>query len=140
MPTGGNLENKRIGIPVEVAGGLVSMGDAHTAQGDSELDGTGIKTSLTGSFKLTVIKKADFFASQEGLNFPLGETSSHWIIHGFTKTDYLETYFDNQGDIYSNSNIDARMPLRKHASSSWLSMVFPKPRHGRLSRKVLTLT
>jgi acetamidase/formamidase len=113
MPTGGNLDNKRIGIgttmyyPVEVAGGLLSMGDAHTAQGDSELDGTGIETSLTGTFKLTVIKKADFSASQEALNFPLGETSSHWIIHGFTETDYLETYFDNPGDIYSNSNIDA---------------------------------
>jgi acetamidase/formamidase len=39
LPTGGNLDNKRIGIgttmyyPVEVAGGLISMGDAHAAQG-----------------------------------------------------------------------------------------------------------
>jgi acetamidase/formamidase len=66
MPTGGNLDNKRIGIgttmyyPVEVVGGLLSMGDAHAAQGDSELDGMGIETSLTGKFKLTVIKQADF--------------------------------------------------------------------------------
>lgn len=66
MPTGGNLDNKRIGkgttmfYPVEVAGALLSMGDAHTAQGDSELDGTGIETSVTGDFKITVIKAADF--------------------------------------------------------------------------------
>ena len=44
LPTGGNLDNRRIGVgttmyyPVEVAGGLLSMGDAHAAQGDSELD------------------------------------------------------------------------------------------------------
>jgi acetamidase/formamidase len=36
---------------VGVAGGLLSMGDAHTAQGDSELDGTAIETSITGESK-----------------------------------------------------------------------------------------
>ena len=88
MPSGGNLDNKRIGIsttmyyPIEVAGGLLSMGDAHAAQGDSELDGTGIETSITGKFKLTVIKQEDFTASQEVLDFPLGETETEWIVHG----------------------------------------------------------
>lgn len=89
MPTGGNLDNKRIGIgmtmyyPVEVAGGLLSMGDAHAAQGDSELDGTGIETSLTGTFRITVIKAADFTASQRLLNFPLGETETEYVVHGY---------------------------------------------------------
>ena len=89
MPSGGNLDNKRIGIgttmyyPVEVEGALISMGDAHAAQGDSELDGTGIETSLTGTFKLTVIKQADFTASQRVLDFPLGETETDFIVHGF---------------------------------------------------------
>jgi acetamidase/formamidase len=88
MPSGGNLDNKRIGVgttmyyPVEVAGGLLSMGDAHAAQGDSELNGTGIETSITGTFKLTVIKKADFTTAQASLNFPLGETEKDWIVHG----------------------------------------------------------
>ena len=42
---GGNVDDRRIGIgasmyyPVALEGGLVSMGDAHTAQGDSEFDG-----------------------------------------------------------------------------------------------------
>lgn len=100
MPTGGNLDDKRIGVgttmyyPVEVAGALFSAGDAHAAQGDSELDGTGIETSITGIFKLTVIKKKDFTESQKTLDFPLGETDTEWIIHGFTETDYLATYFD----------------------------------------------
>jgi acetamidase/formamidase len=89
MPTGGNLDNKRIGIgttmyyPIEVAGAMVSMGDAHAAQGDSELDGTGIETSITGTFKLTVVKQADFTPAQAALDFPLGETEKEWIVHGY---------------------------------------------------------
>jgi acetamidase/formamidase len=112
MPTGGNLDNKRIGVgttmyyPIEVAGGLISMGDAHAAQGDSELDGTGIETSITGTFRLTVIKKSDFTPAQAALDFPLGETDTHWIVHGFTASDYLETYSDNPGAIYDNSSLD----------------------------------
>ena len=88
MPTGGNLDNKRIGIgttmyyPVEVAGALLSMGDAHAAQGDGELDGTGIETSMVGRFKISVIKKADFTPAQAIQNFPLGETTTEWIVHG----------------------------------------------------------
>lgn len=48
------MDNRRIAIgstlflPVEVAGAFLSAGDAHTAQGDSELDGTGIETSING--------------------------------------------------------------------------------------------
>jgi acetamidase/formamidase len=88
MPSGGNLDDKRIGVgttmyyPVEVAGGLLSMGDAHSAQGDSELDGTGIETSITGKFKISVVKQSDFTPAQAILDFPLGETETDWIIHG----------------------------------------------------------
>ena len=45
LGAGGNLDNRRIGIgasmyyPVSVDGALLSMGDAHSAQGDSEFDG-----------------------------------------------------------------------------------------------------
>lgn len=115
MPTGGNLDNKRIGIgttmyyPVEVMGALLSMGDAHVAQGDSELDGTGIETSINGRFRISVIKAADFNEWQMELDFPLGETEAEWIIHGFTETDYLETYADNPADIYGASSIDKAM-------------------------------
>ena len=88
MPTGGNIDNKRIGIgttmyyPVEVDGALLSMGDGHAAQGDSELDGTGIETSITGTFKITVIKKANFPEGQKVVDFPLLETDTEWIVHG----------------------------------------------------------
>lgn len=115
MPSGGNLDNKRIGIgttmyyPVEVVGALLSMGDAHAAQGDSELDGTGIETSITGKFKITVVKAANFTSGQEVVDFPLGETDDEWIVHGFTETDYLETFFANPGDIYGASSTDKAM-------------------------------
>jgi acetamidase/formamidase len=58
--TGGNLDDRRIGkgatlyYPVAVAGGLLSMGDAHLAQGDGELDGTAIETSITGEVRAPV--------------------------------------------------------------------------------------
>merc|ERR1719310_2274245 len=107
MPNGGNLDDKRIGkgttmyYPVQVAGGLLSMGDAHMAQGDSELDGTGIETSITGTFKITLHKKATFKPWQTALDFPLGEMTSPpaWVVHGYTKTDYLADYSSNPGEI-----------------------------------------
>ena len=87
LPTGGNLDNRRIGkgttmyYPVEVAGGLLSMGDAHAAQGDSELNGTGIETSITGKFKISLIKASDFDEAMKVQDFPLGETDTQWIVH-----------------------------------------------------------
>ena len=57
------------------------MGDAHAAQGDSELDGTGIETSITGKFKISLIKAADFDEAMKVQDFPLGETDTEYIIH-----------------------------------------------------------
>ena len=116
MPTGGNLDDKRIGkgttmyYPVEVAGALLSMGDAHMAQGDSELDGTGIETSITGTFKIRLIKAAAFPEPWMAvLDFPLGSTAKDYIVHGFTETDYLQTYAASPADIYGASSIDKAM-------------------------------
>merc|ERR1712023_174229 len=116
MPSGGNLDDRRIGkgttmyYPVEVKGALFSAGDAHAAQGDGELDGTAIETSITGEFKFTLVKAADFTKSWMGtLDMPLGETETEWFINSFTEIDYLETYASNPGDIYSNSAIDPAM-------------------------------
>ena len=39
--------------PVEVAGGLLSMGDCHGSQSDGETAATGIETSLNGKFRYT---------------------------------------------------------------------------------------
>jgi acetamidase/formamidase len=101
MVGGGNLDNRRLGVgatmylKVAVNGGLLSMGDAHMAQGDSELDGTGIETHITGDFRLTLIKQGSASASGvpagilSNLNYPLIENANEFVVHGFTYTDYL---------------------------------------------------
>jgi acetamidase/formamidase len=95
--------------PVEVAGALLSMGDAHTAQGNSELSGTGIETSITGKFKIELIKKKDFNAWQAILDFPLGETADEFFVHSFTEIDYLETYAEKPELIFGASSVDKAM-------------------------------
>lgn len=79
---GGNLDNWRIGIgskmyyPVQVEGALLSLGDAHFSQGDSELTGTAIEASLNALIKVAVRKDFSFSS-------PLLETSNFWITHAF---------------------------------------------------------
>ena len=43
----------------QVNGALLSLGDCHTAQGDSEFDGTAIETSITATLRLTLHRAAD---------------------------------------------------------------------------------
>lgn len=114
---GGNIDNWRIGkggtmyYPVAVEGALLSAGDPHAAQGDSELAGTAIETSLTGLVRLT-LHKADSLEGLpvEGLDFPLLETADEWVVHGFSYANYLDELGETaQADIYSNSSIDGAM-------------------------------
>jgi len=120
MPYGGNLDNKRIGIgatmyyPVAVSGGLLSMGDAHLAQGDGELDGTAIETSITGKFQITLIAKdeiADNPPFLKDLDYPLLENSNEWVAHGFSYQNYLTELGYHNGTntglgIYGKSSVD----------------------------------
>lgn len=46
------------------------------AQGDSELDGTGIETSVTGKFKITLHKKGKLPAKVAGLTGPILENAN----------------------------------------------------------------
>jgi acetamidase/formamidase len=77
----GNLDNKALVagttlyIPVHARGALFQVGDGHAAQGDGEVDQTGIETSLRGRLRLTVRKDMR-------LDWPLGETRTHWITMG----------------------------------------------------------
>jgi acetamidase/formamidase len=53
---GGNLDNKdlvagsALWLPVHVPGALLSVGDGHALQGDGEVTGTALETSLRGTF------------------------------------------------------------------------------------------
>jgi len=77
----GNLDNKELvagttlWIPVHVPGALFEIGDGHAAQGDGEVDQTGLETSLRGKVQLTVRKGMT-------LAWPRAETDSHFISMG----------------------------------------------------------
>lgn len=68
----------------QVNGALLSLGDAHTSQGDSEFDGTAIETSLTAKLKITLHKKGKLPKIVSKLNFPLLENANEYVVHGFT--------------------------------------------------------
>ncbi|MDJ0694662.1 acetamidase/formamidase family protein [Mastigocoleus sp. MO_188.B34] len=82
---GGNIDNRhlqagsRIFLPVFVEGGLFSIGDGHSAQGDGEVNVTAIETSMKGTIELKLHK--DFH-----LTTPLAETTEHIITMGFGET------------------------------------------------------
>ncbi|MEG4024426.1 acetamidase/formamidase family protein [Microcoleus sp. S13C4] len=82
---GGNMDNQelqagtRLFLPVFLRGGLLSLGDGHSAQGDGEVDGTAIETSMNGTIQ--IILRKDFF-----LIFPFAETPTHIVIMGFGRT------------------------------------------------------
>jgi acetamidase/formamidase len=77
----GNLDNKELVagttlfIPVHVKGALFEVGDGHAAQGDGEVDQTGIETSLRGKLQLTVRKGMK-------LTWPRAETDRYFISMG----------------------------------------------------------
>ena len=97
--------------PVAVAGGLLSVGDSHASQGDSELCGTAIECSLTGTFQLIVHKQASLAGTAlEGLDYPLLETQNEWVAHGFSFANYLaELGAEAQQKIFEKSSLDLAM-------------------------------
>jgi acetamidase/formamidase len=110
---GGNMDNWRIGkgatmyYPVAVPGALFSIGDSHASQGDSELCGTAIECSLTGTFQLILHKKNALAGSLATLESPLLETQDEWVLHGFSFANYLEALGARaQQEIYEKSSID----------------------------------
>ncbi|MDO9710909.1 acetamidase/formamidase family protein [Paracraurococcus lichenis] len=115
--TGGNIDNWRIGkgatmyYPVAVPGALLSVGDPHASQGDSELCGTAIECSLTGTFQLILHKRADLGGTPlESLDFPMIETAEDWVMSGFSYPNYLADLGpDAQNEIFAKSSIDLAM-------------------------------
>jgi acetamidase/formamidase len=114
---GGNLDNWRVTrgasvfLPIGVPGALLSVGDPHASQGDSELCGTAIECSLTGDFQL-VLHKKDTLSDQPfaDLTYPLVETADEWVLHGFSYPNYLAEFGTNaQSAVYEKSTLDLAM-------------------------------
>jgi acetamidase/formamidase len=114
---GGNIDNWRIGkgavmyYPVAVPGALLSVGDPHASQGDSELCGTAIESSLTGTFQVILHKTATLAGTAlDGLDYPLLETLDEWVVHGFSFANYLaELGAAAQSEIFAKSSLDGAM-------------------------------
>ena len=77
----GNLDNKdlvegtTVFMPVHVDGALLSIGDGHAAQGDGEVTGTAIETSLYGTIEVILHK-------DRSLQWPRAETPTHYMSMG----------------------------------------------------------
>jgi acetamidase/formamidase len=126
--TGGNIDNWRIGkgatlyYPVAVKGAMFQVGDPHASQGDSELCGTAIECSLTGTFQLILHKKASLPGTPlADLQYPLLETQDEWLLHGFSYANYLAELGPNaQQDIYSKSSVDKALRDAYHKMRHFL--------------------
>ena len=114
---GGNMDNWRIGkgavmvYPVAVPGARFAVGEPHASQGDSELCGTAIECSLTGTFQL-IVHKGDTLAGTPlaELRYPLLETTDEWVVHGFSFANYLVELGDKaQSEIFTKSSLDLAM-------------------------------
>jgi acetamidase/formamidase len=113
---GGNLDNWRTGpgsrvfLPVQVPGGLLSLGDPHASQGDSELCGTAIECSMTALIQIVHHRAATLVDELRDLDYPLVETDTEWVIMGFSNPDYLkELGGDAQSEVYKQSSLDSAM-------------------------------
>jgi len=83
----GNIDNKELVpgtslfIPVHVTGALFEVGDGHAAQGDGEVNQTGLETSLRGQLQL-VVHKDGMPGGGPRIEWPRAETPTHWIAMG----------------------------------------------------------
>jgi acetamidase/formamidase/AraC-like DNA-binding protein len=113
---GGNIDNWRLGpggsifLPVNVAEGLLSLGDPHASQGDSELCGTAIECSMSSVIQIILHPRETQRNTLRDLDYPLIETRDEWVILGFAQPNYLrELGSKAQSEVYKNSSIEAAM-------------------------------
>jgi acetamidase/formamidase len=81
---GGNVDNWRIGAggrmyyPIHVPGALLSVGDPHVSQGDGEVSGTALESSLNGLLRLTIRRDVPF-------SVPVLETATELLVRSTTR-------------------------------------------------------
>lgn len=86
---GGNLDIRDLAagvtlyLPVEVPGGLFSIGDTHAAQGDGEICGTAIESPMSVTVTLDLVKDANLAAPR--FTTP-GPVSRHLDLRGYEVT------------------------------------------------------
>lgn len=90
--TGGNIDCKELTagtslfLPVEVPGGLFSLGDGHAAQGDGEVGSTAIECPMEAvDVTFTVHHEMD-------ITGPIARTPAEWLVFGFSEDLKSATY------------------------------------------------
>ena len=78
---GGNMDYAAMGagvklmLPVNEPGALLFLGDGHARQGEGEVAGTGLETSLDVEFSVGLVKK-------KAIGWPRLETDTHVMVLG----------------------------------------------------------
>jgi acetamidase/formamidase len=80
-------------LPVNVAGGLVSIGDGHAAQGHGEVCVSAVETSLKGEVQIILHKGMH-------LKWPRAETATHYMTMG------LNTDLDEAARLATSEMLD----------------------------------
>lgn len=127
---GGNIDDWRIGkggtmfYRVEVPGAQIVVGDTHAAQGDSELAGTAMETSMTAKLRVTLHKAGSLPTKVATLDFPLLETLDKFVVHGFAYDNYLDQLAD-PSDIFSEgTSLDLAMADCYIKTRNWMMDVY----------------
>lgn len=141
---GGNIDNRelqtgtKIFLPVFVPGGLFSIGDGHSAQGDGEVNVTAIETSMNGTIRFKLRKDLQ-------LSTPLAQTPTDIITMGFGTTldAALEMALQNMIDFlksFANLTPEDAYVLCSLAVNFHITQVVNSPQkgvHGMLSKSIL---
>jgi amidase len=89
-PFGGNMDyagltaGVKVMLPVNEPGALLFVGDGHARQGDGEVVGTGIETSMDVEFTVDVVRKSD-------IEWPRLESATHLMVLG-SERSLLEAF------------------------------------------------
>lgn len=141
---GGNIDNRelqagsRLFLPIFVEGGLLSIGDGHSAQGDGEVDVTAIETSMNGTIQVELRKDLK-------LTSPIAETPTDIITMGFGETldQALQSALEQMINFLENFvglNAEDAYVLCSIAVNFHISQVVNTPQkgvHGMLSKSIL---
>lgn len=99
---------------------MILVGDTHAAQGDSELAGTAMETSMTAKLRVTLHKADSLPKIVTGVEWPLLETSDLYVVHGFAYTDYLGELDDPSTIFAVGASIDDAMEDCFVKTRNWL--------------------
>jgi acetamidase/formamidase len=168
---GGNIDIRhltpgtKVVFPVLVPGALFSCGDCHSAQGDGELNGTGIETPMTVTLRFKLLKGANIpelrFTTPAGKKLTVTDTAGYFVTtaHGpdlFTNAqkaarymiDHLiDTYDMTREQAYCLCGVAVDLKISEIVDapnfivSAYLPLsifVKPKARAARASRRVST--